>query len=225
MAPSDYDLMGANRQPRRTEASRHLVRLLHTIGDDLREARLIAGLNQADVARTLGTTRRRLGRIENGRNQLVPLADLVMHAGIVGLRLHAKLYPAGPPLRDKAQLALLDRFRQRLSPVWHIRLEEPIPLPGDQRAWDMVLRRGHVSVGVEAISRLRDVQAQVRAARLKQKDTQIQRLVLLIAATHANRRALAAAGPMRADLALTTRDALAALGAGRDPGDDAIVLL
>jgi hypothetical protein len=89
----------------------------------------------------------------------------------------------------------------------------------------MVLRRGHLSVGVEAISRLRDVQAQVRAARLKQKDAQIQRLVLLIAARHANRRALAAAGPMRADLALTTRDALTALGAGRDPGDDAIVLI
>jgi hypothetical protein len=89
----------------------------------------------------------------------------------------------------------------------------------------MVLRRGAVSVGVEAISRLRDVQAQVRAARLKQKDAEIQRLILLIAATHANRRALTAAGPMRADFALTTRDALAALGAGGDPGDDAIVLL
>jgi len=217
--------MGANRQPRRTEASRHIVRLLHAIGDDLREARLSAGLNQADVARMLGTTRRRLGRIENGRVRVVPLADLATHAGIVGLHLHAKLYPAGPPLRDKAQLALLDRFQRRLSPVWHIRLEEPIPLPGDLRAWDMVLRRGSVTMGVEAITRLRDVQAQVRAARLKEKDTGTTRLVLLVAATHANRRALAAAGPLSAAFPLTTRGALAALGAGTDPGDDAIVLL
>ena len=89
----------------------------------------------------------------------------------------------------------------------------------------MVLRRGSVAVGVEAISRLRDVQAQIRAARLKQRDAAIQRLVLLVAATHANRRALAAAGPLSADFPLTTRGALAALGAGTDPGDDAIVLL
>lgn len=215
----------ANRQPRRTESSRHVIRLLHTIGDDLREARLSAGLNQAVVARTLGTTRRRLGRIEGGRVPLVPLADLAMHAGIVGLRLHAKLYPAGPPLRDKAQLGLLDRFQRRLSRAWRIRLEEPIPLPGDQRAWDMVLRCGSVVIGIEAITRLRDVQAQVRAARLKQRDAEIQRLVLLIAATHANRRALAGAGPTRAAFALSTRVTLAALAAGTDPGDDAVVLL
>lgn len=225
MAPSDDDLMGANRQPRRTEASRHVVRLLHTIGDELSEARLSSGLTQTDVARRLGTTRRRLGRIESGRVSLVPLADLVMHAGLVGLRLHAKLYPAGPPLRDKAQLALLDRFQRRLAPVWHVRLEEPIPMPGDMRAWDMVLRHGNVVVGVEAITRLRDVQAQVRAARLKQKDAEITRLILLVAATHANRRALAAAGPLSAAFPITTRDALAALGAGSDPGDDAVVLL
>ncbi|MGH2489863.1 MAG: helix-turn-helix transcriptional regulator [Candidatus Limnocylindria bacterium] len=215
----------ANRQPRRTESSRHVVGLLHAIGDDLREARLSAGLNQADVARKLGTTRRRLGRIERGRVPLVPLADLAMHAEIVGLRLHAKLYPGGPPLRDKAQLALLDRLHRRLSSAWQVHLEEPIPLPGDQRAWDMVLRRGNVVVGVEAITRLRDVQAQVRAARLKQKEAEITRLVLLVAATHANRRALAAAGPMHAAFPLMTRSALAALGAGADPRDDAILLL
>ena len=148
-----------------------------------------------------------------------------MHAGIVGLRFHAKLYPAGSPLRDKAQLALLDRFRRRLSPAWHVRLEEPIPIPGDQRAWDMVLRRGNMSVGVEAVSRLRNVQAQVRAARLKQRDAEVERLVLLIAATHFNRRALAGAGTLREDLPLTTRGALAALAAGGDPGEDSIVLL
>lgn len=215
----------ANRQPRRTEASRHVIRLLNTIGDELREARLSAGLNQAEVARVLGTTRRRLGRIESGRVPLVPLADLAMHAGVVGLRLHAKLYPAGPPLRDKAQLALLDRFQRRLSPAWHLRLEEPMPHPGDQRAWDMVLRRGNVAIGVEAITRLRDVQAQVRAARLKQKDAETTRLVMLVAATHANRQALDAAEPLRAAFPLTTRGTLAALGAGADPGDDSIVLL
>ena len=146
----------ANRQPRRTEAARQGIRLLHTIGDELREARLIAGLTQTDVARALCTTRRRLGRIESGRVPLVPLADLAVHAGIVGLRLHARLYPAGPPLRDKAQLALLDRFQRRLSPAWHVCLEEPLTGPGDQRAWDMVLRWGDVAVGIEAISRLRD---------------------------------------------------------------------
>jgi len=82
-----------------------------------------------------------------------------------------------------------------------------------------------MSVGVEAVSRLRNVQAQVRAARLKQRDAEVERLVLLIAATHFNRRALAGAGTLREDLPLTTRGALAALAAGGDPGEDSIVLL
>jgi hypothetical protein len=90
----------------------------------------------------------------------------------------------------------------------------------------MLLRNRGVTVGVEAFSRLRDVQAQVRAAQLKRRDAEVLRLVLLVAATHANRRALASAEALvRGDLRIGTRSALEALASGRDPGGDALVLL
>ncbi len=90
----------------------------------------------------------------------------------------------------------------------------------------MLLRNRGVTVGVEAISRLRDVQAQVRAAQLKRRDAEVLRLVLLVAATHANRRALASAeAVVRTEFKIGTRSALGALAEGRDPGGDALVLL
>lgn len=201
-------------------------RLLNELGDDLREARLRAGLRQVDVARALGTSDTRLGLIEAGKLLTVPMLDLARHAGAVGLRLHARFYPAGPPIRDAAQVALLNRFRGRVSASWQVRLEAPLPVQGDQRAWDMFLRNAEVTIGVEAISRLRDVQAQVRAAQLKRRDGEVRRLLLVVAATHANRRALAAAEVLvRDDFKIGTRSALAAIAAGRDPGGDALVLL
>jgi transcriptional regulator with XRE-family HTH domain len=206
-------------------------RLLLEIGDELREARLRAGLRQADVARALGTSRVRVSYAETGKLDSAPLVDVARHAAAVGLRLHVRLYPAGTPLRDRAQLALLDRFRRRLSPRVQVRLEVPVGAdPRDQRAWDMVLRvpgspTGTV-IGVEAITRLRDVQAQLRAAQLKRHDAGVDHLILLIAGTHANRRALAAAEPLlTAAFPIGTRPTIAALEAGRDPGADALILL
>jgi transcriptional regulator with XRE-family HTH domain len=199
---------------------------LFELGDDLREARLRAGLRQVDVALAVGTSDTRVGVIEAGKLTSVPLLDVARHAAAVGLRLHARFYPAGPPIRDAAQVALLDRFRGRLSGDWLIKLEAPLPIQGDQRAWDMLLGAGRLTIGIEAVTRLRDVQAQVRQAQLKRSDAAVGRLVLLIAATHANRRALSAAEVlMRADFTIGTRAALTALAAGRDPGGDALVLL
>ena len=89
----------------------------------------------------------------------------------------------------------------------------------------MLLRNGELTIGVEAISRLRDVQAQLRAGQLKRQDGNVTRLVLLVAATHSNRSALAMAeGLIRAEFALDTRRAFSALAVGRDPGGDALVL-
>jgi transcriptional regulator with XRE-family HTH domain len=208
------------------QASYHGRRLLHDLGEELREARLRAGLRQVDIAQALGTSDTRLAVIEAVRLQTVSILDLMRHAAAVGLRLHARLYPAGPPIRDAAQVALLDKFRRRLSDAWEVRLEAPLPIQRDQRAWDMLLRDGSVTVGVEAISRLRDVQAQVRAAQLKRRDAGVQRLVLLVAATHANRRALASAeAVVRSEFKIGTRSALVALAGGRDPAADALVLL
>lgn len=200
-------------------------RQLADIGDELREARLRAGLRQRDVAAAIGISQSKVARIEGGRLETVALLDVARHAGAVGLKLHARMYPAGPPLRDRAQLALLDRFHRRISPQWRVRLEAPLQLAGDQRAWDMLLWSGELTIGVEAISRLRDVQAQVRAAQLKRQDAKATRLILLVAATHSNRRVLAVAERLvHADFTVGTRPAFVALSAGLDPGGDALIL-
>jgi transcriptional regulator with XRE-family HTH domain len=216
----------ANRQTVRTEGQLRGARLLNTLGDELREARLASGLTQRAVASSMGSTRRHVSHVERGRAAHVQVQYLAWHAAAVGLRLHARMYPAGAPLRDAGQLALLDRFRARIAADWRMQLEAPIPGDRDRRAWDLLLRTEGVSVGVEAITRLRDVQAQLRSAQVKRQDAAVKRLVILVAATHANRRALAGAEPLlHAALPVGTRAAMAALALGRDPGGDALVLL
>jgi transcriptional regulator with XRE-family HTH domain len=221
----------ANRQPLRTEGQLRGTRLLHDLGAELREARLASGATQHAVASMTGMSRRRISEIERGRLAKVQLRHLAAFASAVGLRLHTRMYPAGPALRDRAQLALLDRFRRRLPEVADVRLEVPIGAdPRDMRAWDMVIvlrgRQPTVTVGVEAMTRLRDMQSQLRAAQLKRQDSGVSRLVLLLADTHANRSALASAEPLiRAAFPVRTRAAMAALTAGRDTGGDALIVM
>ena len=79
---------------------------------------------------------------------------------------------------------------------------------------------------VEAFTRLSNWQAQTANAARKARDLGANRLIILVADTHANRRALAEADAIRdGSFPIRTRAALAALGAGTDPGGDAIVVL
>jgi len=90
----------------------------------------------------------------------------------------------------------------------------------------MRLSRDDVSVAVEVITRLRDVQAQIRAAHLKWRDFDANRLVVVVAQSHANRTALRSLGDLlAADFPVGPRAAAAALAEGRDPGGNAIVVV
>jgi hypothetical protein len=154
------------------------------------------------------------------------LTDLARHGAAVGLKLHARFYPAGGGLRDAAQLDLLRRLRARIGDRWNWQLEAPLNIPGDLRAFDALLIRPDAAIAIEAITRLRDAQAQLRAAALKQRDGKVPRLVLLIKATQHNREALASAADVLATtFPLATRQTLAALSQGLDPGNNGIVLL
>lgn len=210
------------------EASISGRRLQAELGADLREARLARGLRQIDVARGTDVSDAQISRVERGRLNGLAIAALARHGAAVGLRLHARFYPNGGGLRDAAQLDLLRHFRVRLHDGWTVQLEAPIHLPGDQRAFDalLTLKDPPLTVAVEAITRLRDVQAQLRAASQKQRDGQAARLVMLIKGSHANRRALASAADLlTTTFPLGTRAMLAALAAGEDPGHNGIVLL
>jgi transcriptional regulator with XRE-family HTH domain len=215
-----------NRSSRLHDAAIAGHSLQSELGRELRDARLARGLRQADVSRALRISRFQVSRTERGRRNSAGVADLARHGAVVGLRLHARFYPAGGGLRDAAQLDLLRRLRARIGDRWSWQLEAPLNIPGDLRAFDALLSTRSTTIAVEAITRLRDAQAQLRAAALKQRDGQVPRLVMLVRGTQHNREALASvADVLTTSFPLGTRATLKALEAGADPGDNGIVLL
>ncbi len=208
------------------EATRLARWIRGDMGRELRLARIAAGMRQLDVARMLGTSKSRICRVEHAQIQTLNLHDLAHHAAAVGLKPYVKLYPLGRRLLDQPQLSLLAKLRGRLHPSWSWETEVPVPIQGDLRAGDCRIANPDCAILVEAYTRFSDYQAQVRSAHRKQADLGATRLILLLAATHANRSAIREAGVVARDsFPLGTKATLAALADGRDPGADAIVFL
>ena len=107
--------------------------------------------------------------------------------------------------------------------------EVPLPIEGDLRAWDAEIRGREPRpwrARIEAETRIADGQALERKLALKLRDDPGGHLILLVADTRANRRALAALGPgLREMLPLGAREVLGALDAGREPAGSGIVML
>ena len=217
----------ANRIARVGEARIAARRRTVDVARDLREARLAAGLGQADIGQALGLSASQVGRVERGEQHRLPVEDIAAYAAAVGLRLSFGLYPTGGRLRDARQVQMIDTYRRLIEPGrWHLRIESPVGPPGDLRAFDLLASHGRLFVAHEFISRMRDAQAQIRPLMLKQRDARVDRLVLVVGATHGNRRAVAEAGTaLRESFPLGTRAVLAALRAGRDPGNNGLVFI
>jgi len=99
-------------------------------------------------------------------------------------------------------------------------------LPGDRRAFDLWLAADRITIAIEVFTKVRDVQAQIRAAHLKWRDSNRTRLIVVVAESHANRTALRAVADLIAsDFPISPRAALAALTDARDPGGNAIVVV
>jgi transcriptional regulator with XRE-family HTH domain len=220
--------MSAARVRRLDRAAWLMSRELEELGSDLREARLGAGLTLREVGARVGMAASVVLATERGRQPGPRPALLARHAAAVGMRARIKAYPDGEPLRDAASVALLAAFRQRLAPDVPFRAEQPVTSDAsDQRAFDalLMLPPGCRSA-VEVISRFHDCQAQLRQLHLKQRDGEVERMILVIKATQHNRRALAtAAEVVGATFPLGTRRVMAALAAGRDPGGNGVALL
>lgn len=208
------------------EAAIQAERTRHELGRELRLARIAAGRSQAQVAATLGVSQAWVSIVERGRARSLTLDHLARHAATVALRPWTRLFPDGRLLHDEPQLALLQRLRHRLHRVWTWELEVPMPTARDLRAADCRITIPGCSILVEAITRFADAQAQSRAAQRKRRDLGCDRLIVLLAATGSNRRALRAAGPaFAAAFPMSPRATLRALADGRDPGADAILFL
>ena len=195
------------------------------LGRERRECRLAAGLSLSAVGRAVGLHATNVGRIERAAVSGVSIQRMAELFAVVGHELGCRAYPAGPPLRDAAHVALIRRAKARIGGRWHWRAEAPVTAdPGDARAWDALLESPSARVGLEAETRLRDVQALQRRIEAKVRDGAVSCVVLVVADTRGNRAAVAAAGPI---LALTFPvlpiAAWAALRAGRDPGGNALL--
>jgi transcriptional regulator with XRE-family HTH domain len=208
------------------EARRLWSRTELEIGELLRSARRIAALTQQQLGIAIGVSPSEVSRRELGHSRRLTGERLAIHAAAVGLKLSVRLFPIGGALRDEAQARYIAALVARMGRAWKVILEAPIPSAGDLRAIDILLVSGTVRIAVEVITRLTDLQAQIRAAQQKARDVGATRLVLAIASTHANRRALAGVRSVLVpSFELDTRRVLSDLAAGRDPGRDAIILV
>ena len=87
------------------------------IGDELREARLAAGLSQRRVAELVGLSHSEISRVELAQSDRVPYETLAVIGAALGLDISIRAFPTGEPIRDAAQVGLLG------------------PLPQPSRSW------------------------------------------------------------------------------------------
>jgi transcriptional regulator with XRE-family HTH domain len=215
------------RRSQRAQAGRRRADQLRAgIGLEFRSSRLAAGLSLARVAEEAGCATSELWRIEQAQAPRLSLERAAVVASVLGLELSARLFPGGPPLRDAAHLALIERFLRRVGDPWGSQTEVPLPIPGDRRAIDIMLSSPAGRVGIEAETTLTDRQALVREIQLKQRDSRVDCMVLLVLDSARNRAALRIeSADWRAAFPLSTRSVLRALTAGMIPSANGIVVL
>ncbi len=199
------------------------------IGSELRVARHVLGRSLDSVGAEARLSGQHVGRIERGTVASVSVDQLARVGAIVGLDVRIRTYPGPAAVIDAAQVALLGRLRPRLADHLGFRTEVPLPIAGDQRAWDAMIDRllGLADrLPVEAESRLVDVQAQVRRIMLKVRDGGLEHVLVIVSDTRRNRDAISgAASSLLGNFPIPPRRALASLAAGRHPGGSSIVLL
>lgn len=200
-------------------------KILTDLGLELRDARAGAGLSQRHVARVAGLSQAMVSRSERSQRRGMTIDQAAVLCAALGLRLHVRAYPDGAAVRDAPQLQLLTRFRGVVDDGYGWHTEVPVGGRGDLRAWDVVLR-GPVTIGIDAETRLHDVQALQRRLELKRRDSGVDRVILLVADTHHNRRVIREhrAG-LLSTLPLDTAAVLRALRTGAPLPNNGIVVL
>ena len=196
------------------------------LASDTKTARVAAGLSQDAVAKALGISRSQYSRIERGLSLDLSIRTASRVSAVLGLDLSVRTYPAGDPIRDAAQLALLQRLRTRCHPSLSWRTEVPMAIPGDRRAWDATLTAPAWHAGVEVETSVADVQALDRRLALKERDGGMDRVILVLLDSRRNRAVMRMAGDvLRLRFPIASEAAIACLARGVDPGGNALILL
>ena len=199
--------------------------LLRRIGEELRIARVGAGISTRRLGALVGISHTQVRRIEGALAPHVDLDVLARIASVLGHELSVGIHPITSPVRDAGHLALLARFHARLHPSIRWRVEVPVPIPGDLRSADGVIDSPRVDAIVEAETRLDDLQAVERRIRGKQRDLGSKRAILLVADSRHNRAVIRSVPDLKDQFPIATRACLAALGRGNDPGGDCFIVL
>jgi transcriptional regulator with XRE-family HTH domain len=182
-------------------------------------------LSLREVARRVGVAHDTIARVERGESTVMTIDLIASIAAVLGLELATSLFPKGDPVRDRGHLALLERFRKRLPKEVPMRTEVPLPITGDLRSADAIVKTRDGDVLVEAETHLGDLQLIERRSAAKQRDIGAVHLVLLVADTRHNREVLQSIPALRERFPIGSRDCLRALARGAIPPDDAIVVL
>lgn len=209
----------AERGRRRGAAVVH--RLLH----EIRNARISGDISTRAMAQALGWSTSAYRRFEAGA-VATTLIDVGAAAALVGLELSASLFPAGQQIHDRGHQALIQRIRAILSQSVAVFAEAPFPGTNDLRSWDLFLRIDAQRVGIEAETRIRDIQQLVRHMRERVRDGGAHVVVLFLADTRSNRAMIdelrVALGP---EFAGKPSLILEALRAGRPLAGGGVVLI
>lgn len=195
------------------------------LGVSLRSARLDRNLSLEEVGHAAGMSGSQAGRIERGLAPTLSIEQACRLGAAVGLDLTCRLYPGGAPVRDAAHSALLERLRRQLHPALTMLTEVPLPIPGDLRAFDGLIRGPGWKEPVEAETRPRDAQALDRRIALKLRDGGFDEVILLLLDSVHNRQFVRSLGAVAARYTVDGRLALERLGSGEKPGGSAIILL
>ncbi|MEX2546585.1 MAG: hypothetical protein WD830_02200 [Chloroflexota bacterium] len=161
--------------------------------NELSERRKALGVGQPAMAKELACSQSQLWRTEAQQVE-VTVVRLAEMASVLGMELSIGLHELGDPIRDKGQQALAKRFDAIPSPRWHSTSETLLPLPGDLRSWDKLLRltgNSRQLVGVDLETRIRDIQALVRRTRLRERDGGVDAILIVLSDSATNRRLVA----------------------------------
>lgn len=177
----------ATRETRQERGRRRGDEALRKLVNELRTARQVAGLSQRAVAVDAGWTQSELHRLESHEFTTVSLARLGAVASVLGLEVSVGVHPIGDGLRDKGHEALLKRLAAGIHPSFRQAREVPFPNSFDRRSWDVVLRLERHLVGVEAETRIRDIQELVRRIRQRERDGGVDEILIVLSNSAHNR--------------------------------------
>lgn len=215
----------SHRERHRDRGVRRARASLAELGRELRATHRSAGLRQVDVARAAGASASWVSQVERGAARDVGFRLVSVMLAVVGLDLSVRAFPGAQPLRDEGHRQLLSRFRALFPAGTPWRTEVPLPVPGDQRAWDAMTLLWGVRIGIEAELRPTDLQALERRLALKKRDGAVGRLVLVLADTRHDRALLRLTGEsLRDRFPVQGRVARLALRSLADRGGDLLIV-